>query len=765
MAVPAISQPATVLPEVTVTASKDPTNTNPDAPSYVNVPNPLFAYPSWTYSLSIHLVSKDDWNNIVNTGQYTATNVLIASAGRYDNSSFIRNHNFTDDFYIDDLRMVSTIGTTEKNSGSNNIEMSFSVYEPYGVTLLDRLIYANKELTPSEHNYLKSVYLLQIDFYGSDDGANLVHPIPNQTKYIPITLLSMDISVNSKGSEYKFSAVPFVHDAFSQTSQQNPANFEITAETVKDFFSAATTAPSTEQTDNRDSGTISGYGVGGSTAKSYATAVNEWNNQLKNNNEIEVADIVDFIFDDEIGSAKIVENGKLPPRSAPYSDISNQQAIARGDLTGLSADINFNIKNYPINAGDTIESILYNVVRNSSYIRSQIVNPTDYNGDLAKYNAAKKTLENEPFWWYKIIPQIKLLDYDKIRNRRARQITYYIKKYAITNMKLDYAPGGKARTPIKVYNYIYTGLNKDILDLDIKFNAAFYTAVTSDPGKLMTDQGAANETENATKIDSSNQDTPNAIQPIQKVPLVADPRSNPTGGAQSSTAVLASDAVKSILNSSQGDMLNIHLKITGDPTFIKQDEIFYTPVVNEQSVGLTKNNSIKTDGSQVHVQVSFNAPVDLDESTAPKMRIDPRFSYGLFSGMYNVLTIESEFSRGQFTQKLDMVRLPNQSKLDYTDGADFDSASEQRNSDSLTTSFNDINVINVDSAIKNAVTGGISQVTQSLTQAVNKAIPALNEITSGIETQSASLSNILNTAPKVSINDQNAPNLAVPPKV
>lgn len=655
------------------------TDTNPDSKSAIDLPNPLLYYPSYTYSLSLHLLSQSDWNNIVETGEYTATNVLIASGGRYNYTNFIRNQFFNEDFYIDDLTIDSVIASTEGNTGSNSLNYQFTVIEPYGVTLLDRIIAANLALEPAQPNYLDSAYLLQIDFFGSDDTANLVHPIPNQTKYLPLKLIAMDISVDSKGSEYKFTGTPYTHDAFSQSKQQTPMNFEITADTVQQFFSMSGSTSSSNSNDQRNEAPVkTGYGSK-YKVRSYASSVNEWQNSLVNSKDIEIADVIDFVFDNEIASAKLVETGKLPPRSAPYSDISTRQAIAKGDFTGLAADINFNIKKYPVNTGDSIESVLYNVIRNSSYILSQIVNPADYNGDLNKYIAAKQNLENEPFWWFKIVPVVTIIGYDKLRNRYARNITYYVQKYAIRNMKVDFAPGGTATSPIKVYNYLYTGANKDIIELDIKFNAAFYTAVTTEAGKLMTAQGAANSIENIEKVDSASQQvTPNSIQPIQKNPTVGDQRYNAVGGALTGKAVLAGDAVKSIMNNAQGDMLNINLKILGDPMYIKQDDTFYKPVQNDPvTSALTQNNSIKTDNGQVYVQVMFKVPSDYDETTG-LMRFDPRFSQSLFSGMYTVVTIKSEFSKGKFTQALDLVRLPNQTSDDYVNQTSTDNSAEQR---------------------------------------------------------------------------------------
>lgn len=755
------------LPDMTVTAQA-PTNTSPDADSTVDLPNPLHAYPSYTYSLSLHLMSADQWNQVQETGRYTATNVLMASAGRWDNFSFIRNSNFLEDFFIESLNMTTVIGLTTGNPGSNSIEFSFTVTEPYGVTLLDRIIAANNELSPPQENYLDSAYLLQIDFYGSDDSGTMVHPIPNLTKYLPTRLLSMDITVTSTGSEYAFSAVPYGHSAHNQSTQQTPANFEITADTIKDFFTSSIATTESSQTTQRTQ--PSNKTTAGKTTsdniKSYANALNDWQLQLKLDNDQSEADIYDFVFDDIIGKAKLTENGKLPPKNTEMATQTQAGIIAKADLAGTNnaAAINFNIKTYSINAGTTIESVLATTIKNSSYILSQINNPADFNGDLNKYLEAKKSLENEPFRWFKIIPKITLLKYDTIRKVYARQIVYYVKAYEVRNLKVDFGPGAVATKPIKVYDYIYTGNNKDIITLDLKFNSAIYTNLTNNPNKGIIGTGAADQTGSATKVnDSTTVKAANAITPFRVIPTVNDQQNIATGGILTGTAVQASDTVKSILTTAAGDMLSVDLKIVGDPLFIKQDDVFYPPTVNnaQESVGiLTENNSIKTDDGEIHCQLTVNTPSDRDEVTG-LMKYDPKFPKSSFSGMYKVLTVNSEFSRGVFTQTLHMVRLPKQPTMDYIGSTQSDSSKTQRNSDLglPPITLQDIPLVPDDiTSVLTKTIGKISDAVPQVSQLIRQPLPvtALSTIE---QLQQSRLADVSLNALTVPINSQNAPSL------
>ena len=753
-----------------------PTNTSPDAITASGMENPLNSYPSYTYSLSLHLLSASDWNNLSSGGSYHAKNVLIASGGRYG-SDFIRNQFFQDDFYIDDLVMKSTVAPSEVHNASSNIEIHFNVTEPWGVTLLDRLIDATKSI--GEPNYLACSYLLQIDFYGSNDAGDLVHPIHGQTKNIPIKLVSMDINVTSKGSEYKFTAVPYVHEAFSQQTQSNPANFEVVADTVQSFFGSPASGFGSIGGSQRTvvsflNSIFGGGSFGGDTkfnGKSYGDALNAWQANLKKTNDVEIPDVVNFVFDPEIGSAKIVEGGKLPPADIIMADRSQQGKIAKGDNQSLEVDTNFNVRVFPVNTGTSIENLLSSIIKNSSYVRNQIKSPLGSGGSLLGYLSSLSGLQTQPFWWFKIIPTIKLLGYDNIRKRRARETTYYIQKYAIRNLKVDFGPGGIATKPVKLYNYIYTGLNGEILELDIKFNAAFYTAVTANPTKLEKDQGLSALDLFDIKIPLSGNKKDDPLQPNANLPSVGNQQNQSVGTGISATQVLAGDAVRSALSNAQGDMITLNMKIIGDPTYIQQDEIFLPPNMTSTvfgSVGsLAENTSIPTSSGEMYVQVTFTAPIDLDESTAPMMRFNPKYKTSLFSGMYKVIMVESNFSKGKFTQSLELVRQPKQPTNDYLSNSAKDSSALQRSS-----TFNYVPNLNLDIPAADYGKLGLSpiQIQQgtgtSATPTILQESAALRQSTikqsqtSGVPYPN--LADIAANAPQVPINQQNSPGITAP---
>ena len=94
--------------------------------------NLLHQYASYTYNLSLHMLSKADFNQMGRDpdSNWVPSKTLIAGAGKYGVPGFNRDKNFLDDFYFDNLKMTTIIGSTAGNQGTNAVELSFTIIEP-----------------------------------------------------------------------------------------------------------------------------------------------------------------------------------------------------------------------------------------------------------------------------------------------------------------------------------------------------------------------------------------------------------------------------------------------------------------------------------------------------------------------------------------------------------------------------------------------------------------------------------------------------------
>lgn len=106
------------------------------------------------------------------------------------------------------------------------------------------------------------------------------------------------------------------------------------------------------------------------------------------------------------------------------------------------------------------------------------------------------------------------------------------------------------------------------------------------------------------------------------------------------------------------DMLNLDLKILGDPYFIG-DSGMGNFTIESAGNGINKEGSIDYQKGQVMVRVTFRTPEDINTDTG-KYDFKNSKAVRQFSGIFKVQAITSEFNRGKFTQVLGLIRQPGQ---------------------------------------------------------------------------------------------------------
>jgi hypothetical protein len=653
------------------------------------MPNPLHNYATYTYGMTLYILSADDFNNLQRADvgaldSWKPTYALISSGG---NHRADRHPAFKDDFYFDNLKMTTVVGLNAMSRGSNAIQLNFTVIEPYGLTLLDRIMDAAEEV--GSKNYLTQPYMLEIDFYGSDDLGQASSPIHNLRKRIPIQLLEMKIKAGNKGSEYRINCCPYNHNAFMDSSVSTPANFEIQAKTIKDFFSntgANSLEAQKKQKDdarydaiaargivNDDDGNplpgVGRVGIGGNESEltrleaidktpykvdSYAAAVNAWNQKIVDNQHYKFSNEIEFDIDEAFKDSPIVTPSKTSPTRSAISgtSVSEKKASAQGNDPTISdktptADFDKTRMNFSINAGTSVIDVINNVMRNSDYIKNQVINKTSDKIEFYK----DKTVD-----YFKIIPQVFLKEFDPKRNAYATKTVYHIKKYSYFNSKHPDLPYGTPDGPVKEYNYMYTGKNIDILDFSIDFDTAYYTSKVVDNNKEAID--TAPDANSESPVEPGKIPTgAGSVTPNKSSPRSSEANVTSTM-ADTDKAATVANAMNSLYSNSRGDMLNIKLKILGDPHFVKQDDIYTNPGMsgyNDKPV-MINNGTIAMDAREIFCILNFKTPVDMDENTG-LLRTDGRYVSSRFNGLFKILTIESEFSRGQFVQTLDIVRI------------------------------------------------------------------------------------------------------------
>jgi hypothetical protein len=137
-----------------------------------------------------------------------------------------RNPFFDNDFYIDSVSLENKLPAGGSGGAHFDTDLKFTLIEPQGMTLLERLRDAVENHSPQNENgkvnYLAATYVMVIRFYGYDQSGNIVMPIKGgltvgaQTsdtqavveKLVPFQITNIDWTIGSKTTSYEWKCKP-----------------------------------------------------------------------------------------------------------------------------------------------------------------------------------------------------------------------------------------------------------------------------------------------------------------------------------------------------------------------------------------------------------------------------------------------------------------------------------------------------------------------------------------------------------------------------
>jgi hypothetical protein len=716
--------PRTADPDVGVWVDQPP-----DQPVSGPVRNILHSYPSYTYNIGLHILTPDMYNAMVtSTGPShyrPRNNVLIASGGAYGKANSVtdpssgflvedsnqpRNEFFRNtDYFIDELQFETIIGMGGTTHNSNVSTLSFKIIEPNSFALFENLVRASNSLGIS--SYLNASYLLVISFKGySADGVPAVNLVPH-TKHIPIKITGFNVKVSAKGAEYTVEGVAFSHAAIEPSATTLPTQISVNALTVEDFFNsivpdkpsassfltahakktAADAKPNALKPDTYS------FEIFPELAKSPVSRPEDLDpnrSAMSNiggaakNNELSVAE-KKAIAEKKIIVEPVLTAAELQEIDATVESLSENGLLSNNTKEQLRAkqiesklaEKRFNEApklswQFQFEKGLLMTDMITKVILSSDYIRQQF--PTD--ATTPSTAAIGNTID-----WFKIVPLIRLGEYDAKANRYQKHYTFRVLPYKkIANG----FPGVGIQIPdraqlVKEYDYIFTGKNMDVTKLDIEFNTMYYIGmtslaeqlsagsgiVTSAPAVPEEDTGLSQSVSGeldggiapAAPVDDSGMLAPPATFAEPVVVTENNQTNKTTSSSPDTKQARINDFMTFVMKRPSADMIVVELGIVGDPQFIKQDNVFYAAPVNDSDPNSAFVGAhMKTDAGDVLVQLNFYSPSDYNEETGLLDNVHK----SAFSGIYRVQTVANSFSRGKFEQTLSLIRLFGQDKAD-----------------------------------------------------------------------------------------------------
>ena len=520
--------------------------------------------------------------------------------------------------------------TNRKLMNYTKIEMALS--EPNGITLWEKVRAAARNCGYIDHT--DAPFLLTIEFKGYDSKGD---PVLDQVqkRFLPIRLVASSLQMNAGGTTYTVSATPWTEFAM-----------------VNSFLYTRGTGRITGKGDNLESYLASFQTQLNKIMRSEVDRnVRNWPDTYKITADPKIGAVTDYT--NKFQATGVIEKAKVKL----FFFFTSTQFSKNVSIAKILEDF---VKQFPqYSKIDQIAERYWNAVGDSLT-------------STGKIDEASRQEPPTPWVpWFKIITTVtNETEYDfKLKSHR-RTIHYHIQPCVIHVG--NFARAGMGGYPNwndhvkKKYNYIYTGENLDILDLNVEYNAGYYLAKLID--------GGSGEKDNNPSISESILDYfglldyPEANLPLKQFPTTTKGENPEQVGTADN---LQAQQFYDYLTNPQGDMVNVDMKIMGDPAFLGQDYMlpmtvpitnFYVKddeVASIQGFAFdSQKGCFNFDNAEPIVSLNFKFPSDFDEGTG--LYEFTREATPQFTGIYRVNRVVSVLENGQFTQNLEMTRFNNQ---------------------------------------------------------------------------------------------------------
>jgi hypothetical protein len=615
------------------------------SPPFANV---LHDYQSFNYIFTLSVLSNDQINSSSYRNQPPsgAAIILRSGSGFPDNRiptayATADNPSGKFEFFMDEVRMSSVIGFNKGTGNTNVIGISFKVTEPYSMGLFFQSLQI-AALQNGNKNYLDVPLLLTIEYMGHKSPDEQRLTVPDTTKYIPMRIRSLDMTVTNAGAIYNVEAYPWSEKAFSTMHAELKTDAALSGKTVGELLI--------------------------DSEKSLRNLLNERaiKEYERRADLAEPPDLISIDFpdspDQETGNNSIYQasmgfsNNRTGTQ--PFTRENAAYDAASGTFKRGKVTIDPEKTEFKFSQGLDIISVINQVILMSDY------------GEQALKNVDSEGMVD----WWRIEPRVYLNSQNvNSTGAHSKYIVFRVLPYKVHVSKIS-APGtglkGKEnlkRQALKEYNYIYTGKNTDILDFDIEFKAGFYTSLNADSGLNSADTRVGAQLSNSVEIAAGVETAP--IQAEKNSETIAHDivvndkiktgLAHKGGGGLEDYKTLAArqfhDAVTSAV-----DMIQIDLKILGDPYYVSDSGLGNYSAKPTSYTNMNSDGCMDYQSGEVDILINFRVPIDINNSTGKYDFPKGTKLLESFSGLYQVIRVESNFSKGLFTQNLKCIRRKNQ---------------------------------------------------------------------------------------------------------
>lgn len=613
-------------------------------------PNPLSAYSSYTYQLSLYMITPDAYDVFVRTGRKDIEIVnqagagcdrgafLIAQSGGINNTSSTRAPGFHYDYYIDDLVIRSAISPSGTSAPTINYLLDFVIYEQYGFSFISNLKRAKNELNlyskaaniADATNASRQFFVLGIQFLGYDADGNLLTGLENTFKrYYDILFTKIDFKIDGRATTYK--------------------------------ISAAATSPKIAFGQKRGVIDQGANNLEGSTVKELCDALcaklnNDQLAQVPKDREFPNRYTVDFSLAPEIAQSKIVSSLDVDKIKWPMAVANNKSDI--NPALAIKAQPNKDARLLAFNRDTPIIQAIQTIINQSNYLLENLQVAYNNKPQPNKEGNKEDITSQKRAKWFNISTLVSNARWDTKIKDFAFDITYVIKTYE-TPVVLSVAADRTSEYygPFKRYSYWLTGQNSEVIRYEQTMNNLYFTVALDSLGL------ASNTGDAAT---GGGADVPIALNKrssgprLGKLDLGMEAQNNYVTSLTDPSAYVKASAL-----------------ILGDPDLLSNDMPTGNPEIDRNSVPFygPDGYSLDSRSGQTFIEIDFREAVDYEHDTG-YMRVNDKIIFWDYPPhikkiaqgiVYQVIDVKSIFKNGRFTQDLELAMATFGSKSGYAD--------------------------------------------------------------------------------------------------
>ena len=620
--------------------------------------NPLASLSSYTYQITLYMITPDAYDAFIQSGRnninainnaanpQVATQIeesssgayIIAQSGGINNKTSKRAFDF--DFYIDDLKINTTTNAKAKKTSSNDTEMSFNIYEPYGFSFITKLNNAasilkrKSKLKNFNHiaNATKHFFVLGIRFQGYDENGKEISAASTYNQD------TFDVTGDSGGVFERFFDIRITDMKFKIDGKITVYN--ITAATIAPKAGFGVKYGRIDKGARVEGTTVEDVLRG---TKGLLTTLNEQQVlQANKNGEGSIPNVYKLRYlgsaESEIGNASIVSIADLDKSKLPMSVAENIKQV--NEAVSVSAVPNTNRRTITFANDVSIMQAIGSIVSQSSYLENaltEIIKSDTEPPQPGQGTATVKDPNPRTIKWYNLGSEVKCLGFDTVVGDFAYEITYVIQPYETPMVTSPYVgKTSKYYGAHKRYEYWFTGKNSEILHYEQKMDNSYFLPAMNPTGSAASQGGGAD------------------------IPTVPGKRQNED---RTGRLDLGKEAQNSYLTSlyDPGAYATAKVTILGDPDYLMQDSPSSINQVYRQFYG--KGFTINPNGGQVFIEIDFKEAQDYNNDDGLLTINDsilfwkyPKEVSSQIKGVSYMLTeVISIFSKGKFTQELDCV--------------------------------------------------------------------------------------------------------------